>query len=470
MKYAARLLIVVFVGASSCGAANRPPQFVLMAFDNCTELERWREVSSFIDGQGSDKVRFTFFLSGVNFLADKFAKKYSGPGQLPGKANINFGGEPGDVESRVNLINAVYNKHGEMASHAVGHFWGGNGACDPGEVPGRNCGAKWTEAQWNSELSSFRSLVRNVAVNNGLPGNVRMAFPLTSVKGFRAPQLSENSSMYKALRSASYAYDTSVSGDGSIWPLKLSQGLWQFKLAELHIAGLNDPNGHPVDTLSMDFNFCVSQSAIYTGKRECAYLPSRFVEFRQQMFDTYINYFEQSYNGNRAPVNIGHHFYDYQGGIYKQALWAFARAVCGLPEVRCVTYSELVQFLELQSDFAIKAYQIGDFPKTKPFKVDAIDAFAANKTLIAIVIDAEGVHAELLGDIPVGAGQGKFEWSISDVLVGRGPMVPLTSLPDRHQFKLMVRFVDARGVEVAKESRILERNGGALAERLELGE
>ena len=96
-------------GAQAQTAVERPPQFVLMAFDNCTELERWQEWSDFAAGMNRDRdrVHFTFFVSGVNFIANAHRGVYEGPRQRRGAASINFGGTPEDVRRRVDYINAL---------------------------------------------------------------------------------------------------------------------------------------------------------------------------------------------------------------------------------------------------------------------------------------------------------------------------------------------------------------------------
>src|SRR5262249_47062301 len=43
------------------------------------------------------------------------------------------------------------------------------------------------------------------------------------------------------------------------------------------------------------------------------------------------------------------------------ALKSFARAVCGLPEVCCVTYAKLADFLDQQNSETLAAYRRGDF-------------------------------------------------------------------------------------------------------------
>src|SRR5258708_36276591 len=54
-----------------------------MAFDNCTELERWQELTDFAAelNRDGDRVHFTFFVSGSNFIADRRRSIYEGPHQ-----------------------------------------------------------------------------------------------------------------------------------------------------------------------------------------------------------------------------------------------------------------------------------------------------------------------------------------------------------------------------------------------------
>jgi hypothetical protein len=107
-------------------------------------------------------------------------------------------------------------------------------------------------------------------------------------------------------------------------------------------------------TLSMDYNFFVAQS-------RAAYNPRRYEMSREQTLQTYLHYFKSNYSGNRAPLHIGHHFMNYGGGAYNEALKSFARAVCGLPEVRCVTYAKLAEFMDQQNAETLAAYRRGDF-------------------------------------------------------------------------------------------------------------
>ncbi|MGD9923455.1 MAG: polysaccharide deacetylase [Pseudorhodoplanes sp.] len=314
---------------------ERPPQFVAIAFDNCTELERWQEWTDFAAGLnlGGERIRFTFFVSGINLLANAKKHLYQGPGQARGGSRINFGGSVEDVRRRVALMNALHRDGHEIASHAVGHF----------------DGRSWPAAAWTSEFNSFDSLLANVARNNEFAPDHGFALSPKDIVGFRAPYLAHSPGLYATLAERGFRYDTSATMPAHAWPER-RDGLWRFNLAGIKLAG----SGRA--TLSMDYNFLVAQSG-------AAPVASLREQFRQQMLDSYLNYFRANYTGNRAPIHIGHHFTDYQNGAYREALKTFARAVCGLPEVRCVTYRALADFMDALKPETLAAYRKGDFPR-----------------------------------------------------------------------------------------------------------
>jgi hypothetical protein len=178
---------------------------------------------------------------------------------------------------------------------------------------------------------------------------VKVDFSPSQVVGFRAPYLAKSPGLYAALKLHGYRYDTSGVGHADAWPERID-GLWRFNLAMLRIQGSGK------GTLSMDYNFFVAHS-------RAADDPRRYELARDQMLRTYLHYFRSNYTGNRAPLHIGHHFAPMQGGAYNAALKSFARAVCGLPEVRCVSYAQLAHFMDAQSVEALAAYRRGDFAR-----------------------------------------------------------------------------------------------------------
>jgi peptidoglycan/xylan/chitin deacetylase (PgdA/CDA1 family) len=347
MKKLLLTLFSVVVSSVSSVAADRPPQFIAIAFDNCTELSRWQELSDFAKemNQGDDKIHFTFFVSGINYIADDNRGIYRASHQNRGYSMINFGGTTDEIERRVAFINAMHASGHEIASHAVGHF----------------DGRHWSTADWLQEFKIYADLVDEVANNNGLPKTAKFDFPASSIVGFRAPYLSTSPGLYFALKDAGFRYDTSGTSESDIWPEK-KDGIWRFNLAGIRL------HRSKKSTLSMDYNFFVTQSFGLDNS-------SARTAHRDEMLETYIDYFKANYSGNRAPIHIGHHFFGYHGGVYNDALKAFLRKVCGLAEVRCVTYSKLADFMDGLSPETLQAYRHGDFPHAQSPTIESANAF-----------------------------------------------------------------------------------------------
>lgn len=405
-------------------AVERPPQFVMIAFDNCTDLERWQDWTKFIE-QIENKARFTFFLSGTNFLADSNKAIYRGPKHRPGESEINFGGSVEEIKDRVDYINALYNKGhkgSEFASHAVGHFHAEE--------------ENWSASDWVQEFKSYNDLLNNIGRNNHLP-DTSFDFPAASVRGFRAPFLETGEHLGSVLHRYRYRYDTSVPGAADAWPVKDANGIWGFDLASIPVAG------YPATTLSMDYNFLMLQSG---GKDDPD--SGNWPRYRQEMFDAYAAYLKGNYEGNRAPIHIGHHFAEYQGGVYKEALMAFVKAVCTIPEVKCVTYSELHDFLSPLSAATLAAYQRGDFPKKRLVAPGLSKAFADAAPIVAVKAvrrpTQHSLQASLVGADRNRFKSGQFEWRYLNKGVGNGPRFDAGQLPRHRPISLTVIFRDSK--------------------------
>lgn len=318
-------------------AADRPAQYVAIAFDNCTELERWQEWSDFAAALERDGIvaRFTFFVSGINFIADARKDIYQPPREPRGRSRINFGGTPRDVASRIGYINGLRRKGHEIASHAVGHF----------------DGRHWSAADWQKEFDSFDTAFAHIAAVNDLAAGAGFDFPVREIAGFRAPYLATSPGLYEVMSRGRFRYHANGGKEPDAWPVK-EGGLWAFSLANIRLAGGRRR------TLSMDYNFLVAQSLGLDDARNRD-------RHRQQMLESYLDYFRANYAGNRAPIHIGHHFSDYQGGAYREALKDFVRSVCGLPEVRCTTYARLADFLDALDPQTLAAYRAGGFARAE---------------------------------------------------------------------------------------------------------
>ena len=82
--------------------------------------------------------------------------------------------------------------------------------------------------------------------------------------------------------------------------------------------------------------------------RESAALARKTLKKTNEL-ETYLSLlhaFRASYRGNRAPLSIGFHFETWDAWAYDHALTRLLVRVCDLPDVRCASARELVDWLE----------------------------------------------------------------------------------------------------------------------------
>jgi hypothetical protein len=311
-------------------AGTRPPQFVVLSFDGAgtTDLwQHWRDVGT------RDHAHFTFFLSGAYLLTPAQATLYQGPQHRPGVSDIGnlptpLGDDPATyLHDLLGQLSAGYVEGHEIATHFIGHF------CAPraGSV------GVWSPADWASEIDQFSGLLTNVNANNQLSAPVTLPFGPAQVVGTRTPCLEGRfDALYPVLARRGFRYDASQSSREGVWPER-KDGIWSFPLASVPLAG------RKVHVLAMDYNLYVNQS----HARDVP--PAKAPEVEAQAYDTFMGYFERAYGSNRAPVSIGAHFTRWNSSAYLNALTRFADDVCRRPEVRCVSYKELADWLDARS-------------------------------------------------------------------------------------------------------------------------
>jgi hypothetical protein len=306
---------------------GKRPQFVTLAFDGSYSLDMWQKTRAFaseMSAKGSP-VHFTYFASGVYLLPAAARNAYQPPQHPAGSSAIGFAISDHDVANRIEQINLAIAEGHEIGSHANGHY----------------DGSTWTVDEWKQELSAFNDLIsraESVEVTKGEPTNrSHINLPQEHTIGFRAPELGRNAAMYDALSDLGYRYDTSGVGKPDAWPVKDGHGLWLFPLAKISYATTTS------SILSMDYNFYFKQSAAKdifkkgTPEWQRAY---------DEMLTSFTNYFDKNYEGNRAPVTMGNHFSEWNDGLYWEVMKDFAREECSKPEVRCVTFSELADWMD----------------------------------------------------------------------------------------------------------------------------
>lgn len=318
-----------FVEAAST-PVNLPsdaPQFVTLSFDGSKSSAMWQSTMNFarkMKEQGIT-VKFTYFISGVYFLTYQDKAAYNTPAHKPGNSGIGFADNNEDIIERIGNVNqAIVDGH-EIASHVNGHY----------------DGSGWSLENWNQEFSEFIKLVFHAAENNHFTDQtIKINLEEKDMVGFRAPVLGKNDNLWTALKTNGYRYDASQTAAMGTWPNKMANGLWNFPLASVTIAHTKK------HALTMDYNFYFAQSGANDTIRKGT--PA-WDEAYRQVYDTYMNQFNYTYKGNRAPIIIGHHFSTWNDAVYWAAMKNFATDVCGQPNVQCVTMRELADYLDSHS-------------------------------------------------------------------------------------------------------------------------
>ncbi|MFJ9346085.1 hypothetical protein [Streptomyces sp. NPDC101237] len=303
---------------------QKPPQFVVFSWDGALEgddhlFSHYREMAK------EYNAHMTFFLTGIYLLPKSKKSLYTGPMHSPGDAAIDYATDP-HIRTTLEQLRQAYDQGNEIGTHFNGHF------CE------KKGGGDWSVAQWKSEIDQFYAFVENWKTNTGFKDIPPLPFDFKQeVVGGRAPCLEGQPNLLKALQKYGYhwKYDASSPGDYQIWPSK-KDGLWNFPLELL-------PYGTNIQALSMDFNFLYNQS-----NGEVDGDSSQYATWEQQTVDSYMNGFNRVYYGSRAPLFIGNHFEDWNGGIYMKAIDRIIPKICTQKGVKCVSFKELADWMDAQ--------------------------------------------------------------------------------------------------------------------------
>ncbi|UOF00689.1 polysaccharide deacetylase family protein [Bdellovibrio reynosensis] len=326
--------------AQAAPKVPRPTQYVMVGFDGGLNLTQWQATRAFAADMAKNKkpINFTYFISGVYLLREANRHFYAPPKHDVGYSQIGFGANIADISARIDMINDSFIEGHEIASRANGNF---NGMED-----------LWNQADWESEFRQWNDFIFGAYFNNGISPNTKYpqgyALSEKDIVGFRAPYLAPNEATYPALKAMNMKYDVSTKGEMTVWPNKDQSNIWRIHVPMIELAG----TGRRIT--GMDYNFY----AVNSGAKED--LANREV-YRKQMVQSYMNYFNLNYYGRRAPVTLGHHLAQYNGGAYWDALKDFTSTVCGMPEVKCVSYKAYVTWLDTLTPDVFKAYRSGQF-------------------------------------------------------------------------------------------------------------
>lgn len=321
---------------------SRPPQFVMIGFDGGLDPAQWQATRDLAKELNSKNkaVHFTYFISGAYLLRDANRTIYQPPKRKEGYSAIGFGGNSTQVADRMKQINSAFSEGHEIANRGNGHL---NGKLE-----------QWTEADWNQELRQFNDLLFGVYFNNNITPDRQFAqgfaFKEKDIIGFRAPQLGTNDALFPALKNQRIKYDTSTVSSDTQWPSMDKYGIWRISIPMLELGD----TGKRITGLDYNFYYTQSGAKADLNNKE---------KYKSEMLHSYRKYFAKNYYSGRAPIKIGHHFENFNGGAYWEALKEFASDVCGKPEVQCVTYKEYVEWLESLSPEILTAYKEGRFER-----------------------------------------------------------------------------------------------------------
>ena len=314
---------------------EKPPQFIVVSFDGVGWHEKWQH---WFDVGKQVPFHFTGFLSGTYMLSDQTKMAYQGPGHSPGNSSISWN-SPADLPVEIQDLNQAIDEGNEIGTHFNGHFCAG---AEPS-------GNQWTTADWNSELDSFFSLVKNVKANN--PGVQMDDLKLTPnmVKGERTPCLEGKAEeLFPALIAHNMSYDSSFTETGISWPKKSPQyGIWRLGMATFPI------NGTGKRQITMDYNFYYTQR----NADSKGVTPEESAGDQAQVLATYNDMYNATYNGNRAPLILGNHFNEWNNSAYANALTDFVVSKCGQPDTYCVPFRDLIAWMDVQDPAVLAQLQ-----------------------------------------------------------------------------------------------------------------
>ncbi|MDH6577091.1 hypothetical protein [Kitasatospora sp. MAP5-34] len=310
---------------------ERPPQFVVFSWDGAGGTNDG-QFPRFLKLAEQYKATMTFFLSGIYTLPKTKSHLYAPPQHPVGASDIPFLSE-GAVKSTIKLITQAWLAGHEIGTHFNGHFCGPNGV------------GKWSPDDWQSEIDQAIAFVTQWKTNTGFTDVDPFPFDYRKeLIGGRTPCLEGQKGLLPTAAKLGWKYDASSPGGLQMWPQKVQDGkIWDFPLQSIPFPG------HSFQVLSMDYNILYNQSRDNTKGD-----PAKYNDWRTQATQSYLAGFDRAYNSNRAPFFVGNHFEQWNGGIYMDAVEETLKTIAGKPEVRLVSFRQLVEWLEVQDESTLR--------------------------------------------------------------------------------------------------------------------
>ncbi|MEU2632876.1 hypothetical protein, partial [Kitasatospora sp. NPDC007106] len=307
---------------------------MVFSWDGAGELDnglfsRFRQLAKDHDA------KMTFFLSGIYTLPESKRDLYRPPQHPVGASDIGYLSDE-HIRETISQVGDAWLEGHEIGTHFNGHFCGPTG------------GGRWSPEDWDSEIQQAMDFVMNWRTNTGLTDLPALPFDYRKeLIGGRTPCLEGQRGLLPTAAKRGWKYDSSGPGGLQVWPQKFQGGaLWDMPLQSIPFPG------HSFQVLSMDYNIMYNQSGNST-KGDTA----RYGAWQTQARDSYLAGFERAYTTNRAPMIIGNHFEQWNGGIYMNAVEEALKGIAGRPEVRLVSFRQLVEWLEVQDPAVLRKLQ-----------------------------------------------------------------------------------------------------------------
>ncbi|MFF8591955.1 hypothetical protein ACF061_10980 [Streptomyces sp. NPDC015220] len=320
---------------------EKPPQFVVFSWDGAGE-DSQKLFSHFRKVAKANNATMTYFLSGVYMLPKEKRDLYRPPQHAAGRSDIGFNDEQG-IADTARQVRLAWLEGNEIGTHFNGHFCGPDGGV-----------GQWSVDEWTSEIDQAKRFVKTWKTNSGLKSAAPLPFDYDKeLIGARTPCLEGQKNFTKAANQLGFRYDSS-GVNNQVWPKKRN-GLWDLSMQLVPFPG------HTFEQLTMDYNFMVNQSGTQTQGD-----PDKFGYWGDQMRDGLLKGFYRAYDGNRAPLVIGNHFESWNGGTYMRAVEEVVKEVCNKPDVRCVSFHQLADWLDAQDPQVLaklRGLQVGEAPK-----------------------------------------------------------------------------------------------------------
>ncbi|MGV9990015.1 hypothetical protein [Streptomyces sp. NPDC003374] len=305
-----------------------PPQFVVFSWDGAGEVGNGL-FPRFLDLAKQHDAHMTFFLSGLYLLPESKKRLYDPPNNVRGASDIGYLTDEHIKSTLANVRRAWLEGH-EIGTHFNGHFCSGHGTV-----------ANWTPKQWQSEIDQAKSFVKQWRTNTGWTDLPSLPFDYDKeLVGGRTPCLLGQDRLLPTARRLGWRYDASSPGGRQVWPRK-KLGIWDLPLQQIPFPG------RKFEVLSMDYNMLANQSVNSTKAP-----PANYPGWRQQAAQAYIQGFKRAYETNRAPLFIGNHFEQWNGGIYmdavEEAFKHIAREKEKGADVRLVSFRQFADWMDAQ--------------------------------------------------------------------------------------------------------------------------